>query len=233
MSDDILYKNDVTATQVKSLFADLVDQEVMIVGRMPEEGTGHIDLWAKLLSDQVILVNDLELSTIATHPERQPELLKIRDFLLHWQGEFAKRGFTVVTIPLPVPVYNGESEQALFHSYTNSLLVNGTILVPRYKQPIAELGIASEWISEEKDYVMPGGATSGMCPGRDDPLKYYDHCLTLDYEKRVQETLESIDYQNGKKYQVIWVEADKMVWFDGAVHCSTMEVPAAASVFLE
>jgi agmatine/peptidylarginine deiminase len=91
------------------------------------ETTGHIDLWAKYLNDTTVIVNDLEPQTLATEQPPRPRILFLKEWLDTRARELSDMGFTVVRIPMPLP------RSQIFRSYTNSLLLNGSALVPVYK----------------------------------------------------------------------------------------------------
>lgn len=87
-----------------------------------DEATGHVDMFAKFTGPDTVLVGafDPELSPVeAARMERNARLL----------GDLRVglgRRLRVVRVPMPPP------EGTVFRSYTNSLLVNGTAVVPSY-----------------------------------------------------------------------------------------------------
>lgn len=111
-------------------------RETIIFPRMPYEGTGHIDMWAKFLSDDTLIVGEIrnEIIELGGYTAAEAEKVKtMQSFLNRRASEIAKRGYKVVRIPMPAPVYDGDSW--MFRSYTNSLTVNKVALVPRYTNP--------------------------------------------------------------------------------------------------
>jgi len=84
----------------------------------PADGTGHIDMFAKLLSDNIVLI-----STAETEPFKST-------------GEKAIRYFESLTAPDGSPykiiTVEGWSISRTWYTYTNSLIVNDLVLIPIY-----------------------------------------------------------------------------------------------------
>ncbi len=98
-----------------------------IFPRMPTEGTGHIDMWGKFLDDDTVIVGQISDETLSYASSSNRSLtLRIQEFLDARAADIADLGYNVVRIPMPVPSAN------LFRSYTNSLLLNGTAIIPQY-----------------------------------------------------------------------------------------------------
>lgn len=106
-------------------------KSIHIFPRMPHEGTGHIDMWAKFLSDDTIIINELDVETIQFLPEGSNDRIAaedIRKYLVERRAELEGLGYTVVGIPMPTPIMS----KGNVRSYTNSLLVQKKVMVPRY-----------------------------------------------------------------------------------------------------
>jgi agmatine/peptidylarginine deiminase len=82
-------------------------------------------------------------------------------------AEIEAMGFNVIRIPAPGPIFRSDDT---FRSYTNSLTVNGNVIVPRYVTP------ASDTISTE----------SG---------DYFDQALLSKYEREVRKVYEKFGYK--------------------------------------
>lgn len=186
-------------------------KEVHVFPRMPEEGTGHIDMWAKFLSDDLILVNELsELQLKLPMAEAERDYAKIvKTYLDNMATKISGMGFQVVRIPMPLPQNRSWSEAAsestyhVVRSYSNSLLINRsgrqTAIVPRY----------------EKARLTPGEVSGrGLSAEIQD---YSDSDAIKDYEAAVEKAY------NAAGYQVSWINADQLIAAGGAVHCVTMQ----------
>lgn len=130
-NDDML----LSADQIKAYYADAAGcKQTTIFPRMPYEGTGHIDMWAKFLDDQTIIVSELRDELLKLYPRNQLDrVLRLQRYFNARADEIKKMGYKVVRIPIPGPVWSDFGD--VFRSYTNSLLVNGSAIVPRYVTP--------------------------------------------------------------------------------------------------
>lgn len=126
-------------------------KRTIIFESMPFEGTKHIDLWAKFLDDKTVIVNEIrdELLPLATYQsEALKKTKKVKDYLDARAQEIKNLGFDVVRVPMPLPWFG--SDFNLFRSYTNSLIVNGTVAIPQYKKPtMAEDGINGQYVDQK------------------------------------------------------------------------------------
>lgn len=118
-----------SAAQIKRYYMDFGGcKSVTIFPRMPNEKTGHIDMWAKFLDDDTVIVNEVSDETIAyaTSSSSRSFAKTIQGFMNDRAKEIESLGYKVVRIPMPLP------RTGLFRSYTNSLLVNGTAILTDY-----------------------------------------------------------------------------------------------------
>lgn len=162
--------------------------------RMPHETTGHIDVWAKLISESTVLVGQVTERAISRIPERidQADAEEIKSFLDKQAQAFAGMGYTVVRVPMPAPIIYG----GLYRSYTNSLLLNGTLIAPSYVAPAA-----------------------GVIAHSDGESNYPDADLQPEYEAQLRRQIESLGLN------ILFVPADRLVDYGGVIHCATMQVP--------
>ncbi len=113
---------------VKRYFIDYAGcQSVTVFPRMPVERTGHIDIWAKFINDDTVLVGEIlaeTLATVAGFPiERYGREIQI--FLDNRARDITAMGYKVERVPMPAPAGS-------VRSYLNALLANGTAIVPRF-----------------------------------------------------------------------------------------------------
>lgn len=180
-----------------------LQQEFWVVPRMPYEGTGHIDIWAKFLSPTQVIVGEISDESLALIPEEQAETYRAVQRFLNEQatgkdvngdeipGALATilhreaPEVEILRIPMPTPgVYRGIET---FRTYTNSLFVNQTAIVPRYQR-----GSRAE--RENRDL-----------------LKEQEQAVAEIYEKA--------------GFKVKWILADNLIRDGGAWHCVSMQVP--------
>ena len=96
--------------------------QMVAVKRPKKLGTGHIDMFAKLMSDKTMLLGQYD-------PELQPENAQILDDIESALKAIVTEGgekLEIHRIPLPW------DESGVWYTYTNALIVNDTVLVPVY-----------------------------------------------------------------------------------------------------
>ncbi len=125
-----------------------LQQKFTIVPRLPYESTGHIDIWAKFLSAKVLIIGEISEISLERVPEEQREAYtEVREFLNEQATGFNQAGqesteslayqlkkldpeIEIQRIPMPTPgIYKGIET---FRTYTNSVLINNTAIVPKY-----------------------------------------------------------------------------------------------------
>lgn len=89
----------------------------------------HLDMWAKIVDDHTVLVNELDDATLAAAGGQlgqvPDDLKELRD-ALNSKAEELSRYLKVKRLPMPLP-YRGA-----FRTFANALLVNGHAIVPSY-----------------------------------------------------------------------------------------------------
>lgn len=212
-NSEVIQNNDIILNeeQIKEEFKKQVEQDIWFVPMMPYESTEHIDMWAKFLNNDTLLIASLSDETLkASSSKNYSKFKEVQEFLEMQATGTDKSGKTVlnslaylvksqnpsvkiIRVPMPVPVIHKvtDSEETIeiFRSYTNSLLVNGYALVPQYSTDI---------------YTE---------------LPYNDNSLKQKYENEVESTYQQAGYK------VIWIPSDYLIGIGGAVHCVTMQVP--------
>ena len=97
-------------------------QQTIILDRMYGEGTGHVDMYAKFTASDTVLVGSYDRdydptnATILDRAAARLGAVRLAD----------GRPLRVVRIPMP------SHGPEVYRSYTNSLLVNGTVVMPTY-----------------------------------------------------------------------------------------------------
>ncbi len=186
-NNDIFKAGDIIldAEAVKQYYGEFAGcQRTTIFPRMPREKTGHIDMWGKFLDDDTVIVNQISDETLAYASAGNRALAsELQKYFDNRADDIEALGFKVVRIPMPVPSIG------LFRSYTNSLLLNGVAIIPRYNS-------------------ASGGS-------------YADQKLLSSYEAKVRQIYE------GLGYKAVFIPSDQLIATGGAIHCVTMQVPAA------
>lgn len=169
------------AEDIRSYYQDFGGcRRVNIFPRMPNERTGHIDMWAKFLDDDTVIVG--EISDEALGLVQGSDLSFAREISLYLEqrtADLIALGYDVVRIPMPLP------GRSFFRSYTNSLLVNRTAIIPQYS------------------------ASSS------------DASLVASYQAEAEAVYRRLGYKTS------FIPSDALIRNGGAVHCVTMQIPAA------
>ncbi len=198
---------------------------VSIFPRIPYEGTGHIDMWAKFLDNDTIIVNELrdEVVNLSWYTDEEKAKAKeIQTFLEARAQDISRLGFEVVRIPMPAPIFGYEAYYDekktqiiavpdVFRSYTNSITVNGHAVTPRYEAMDADGDI---YDAKTSKYL---GSTALKNP-------YPDADFIQAYEKEA-----SAAYENSG-YKMKFVTVDNLISIGGAIHCTTMQIAKNPSV---
>lgn len=89
----------------------------------------HLDMWAKIVDEHTVLVNQLDERTLAVVKSIYgtiPDDIKALAETLDAKAKEWAKYLTVVRLPMPMPFRN------TFRTFANSILVNGTAIVPTY-----------------------------------------------------------------------------------------------------
>lgn len=198
---------------------------VSIFPRIPYEGTGHIDMWAKFLDNKTVIVNELrdEVVNLPWYTEEEKsKAIEIQTYLESRAKDIKNLGFDVVRIPMPAPVfgyaaYADEKKTQIiqvpdiFRSYTNSITVNGYAVTPRYVAIDAE---ADLYDAKTEQYL-------GSQPMNN---AYPDEEFIQAYESEARAAYEKLNYK------MKFVTVDNLISIGGAIHCTTMQIAKAPTV---
>lgn len=156
----------------------------------------HIDMWARFIDDQTVLLAEIPQSTLSQWQNKMPlQTYKFAQRAQQFLNEQAERifndRFTVIRIPIPLPYLR--EKQFITPTFLNFLEVNQTIIIPRYGS-------------------LPGFSTL-----------YLDSDQFPNYQHRINELFSRISGWQKKK--IVWIDADAVIQQFGAIHCITSNVP--------
>lgn len=123
--------NSLSREQLASLYkAYLGCKKLYTPPPLYQEGTTHLDMFSKLLNDKVIMVAYSQASWGAS----TAEIKSLDDAATYYDTNTNAKGeaFKVIRIPM---VFKNGSEGRVYYAYTNSTIVNKTVLVPMYGLP--------------------------------------------------------------------------------------------------
>ena len=98
--------------------------KVILLKAMKNDGTGHADMFSKLLNDEIFIVGEYAKAEDGSEDNKQT--LDDNAAKLANETNGAGKKFRVIRMPMP-PFDNGVSR-----TYTNSLTVNDKVFVPQY-----------------------------------------------------------------------------------------------------
>jgi agmatine/peptidylarginine deiminase len=158
---------------------------------LPYDGIHHIDMHMKLLDEETLLVGQYPTG-VADGPQIELNIQYIQNNYQNCYG----RPYKIVRIPMP-PDANGQYPPAShYFTYTNSLIVNKTVLVPIYNFPQDTTALR---IYREN---MPGYSVIGFDCNQIIPAGGAIHCITkeigtrnpvLIYHARLQNTTDTVN----------------------------------------
>lgn len=114
---------DLSASGLEAIQAQYFGcSSTIFLERLAREGTGHVDMYAKFLSQDTILVGEYD--------ETDPQNAALLDRNVERLRSFAEANawpLNIVRIPMPL------GGNGVYRSYTNSLIVNDVVIVPTYR----------------------------------------------------------------------------------------------------
>jgi len=114
-----------TQDQLEQYFLDYFGvHKVIVTPHLINDGTGHIDMFVKLINDSTIIVGEYENQS-AGYPGNYDICNQVASQLAN-ETNGAGRPYNIVRMPMP-PYNNG-----ITYTYINSLIVNNKVLVPIY-----------------------------------------------------------------------------------------------------
>ncbi|PJF23240.1 MAG: hypothetical protein CUN56_01935 [Phototrophicales bacterium] len=166
MSEQIFRANPKYNRQTLEDYLHTVFQydKLIITPKLALEHTGHVDLLAKLANANTVLVSAPTSASTAAQ-------LRANITLFNRETNAIGEHYTVFELPTP-PLYFNWGAYAIRRSYTNSLIVNGRVLVPIYslKEDDTALRIYEEAMPDYE--IIPIDCTSGINGGG------AVHCMT-------------------------------------------------------
>jgi agmatine/peptidylarginine deiminase len=100
--------------------------KVIVIKQMKQDGTGHIDMFCKLLNDDTLIVGQY----VNPADGAQDNAQTLDDNAARLAGETNGQGKPFRVVRMPMPAFEPQDE--ISRTYTNSLIVNDKVLVPVY-----------------------------------------------------------------------------------------------------
>jgi len=158
-----------TLSQIETRMMDNMGiDRYIIMPTLPYDVIHHIDMHLKLLDEETILAGEYPVG-VADGPQIEANVQYIQNNYTTCFG----RPYKIVRIPMP-PDANGNypDNNGDYRTYTNSLLINGSVIVPAYEE---QYDTTAERIYRE---AMPGYAIHQIDCNSIIPSLGTIHCIT-------------------------------------------------------
>ena len=159
-----------TQDQLEQYFLDYFGvHKVIVTPHLINDGTGHIDMFVKIINDSTIIVGEYENQS-AGYPGNYDICNQVASQLAN-ETNGAGRPFNIIRMPMPS--YNN----GITYTYINSLIVNNKVLVPIY-------GISTEFANDDSvlalyETIMPGVEAVGFDCNQIIPANGAIHCIAM------------------------------------------------------
>jgi agmatine/peptidylarginine deiminase len=121
-----------TEAALRKIYQDYVNCDtVTFVPPIPREGTGHIDMFSKVIDQDTILVGYSD-STLGA---AQDEIDQLDDAAAAYAATPKPGGGSWYIVRVPMSFGYDANGKRVYYTHTNSLIVNSTVLVPTYGDP--------------------------------------------------------------------------------------------------
>jgi len=161
---------NLTQDQLEQYFLDYFGvHKVIVAPHLINDGTGHIDMFVKLINDTTVIVGEYENQS-AGFSGNYDICNQVANQLAN-ETNGAGRPFNIVRMPMP-PYNNG-----ITYTYINSLIVNNKVLVPIY-------GFSTEFANDDSvlalyETIMPGVEAVGFDCNQIIPANGAIHCIAM------------------------------------------------------
>lgn len=171
-SRGVLNANFMSESGVRAIYQNYLGCSVVkFVAPLPGEGTTHIDMFSKILDEDTILVA-YSNSSLGANASQIRHLDNVaRDYASTPKPDGGS--WNIVRIPMVI-----DNAWEVFYAYTNSLIVNDTVVVPVYGYDLD-----SEALSAYRR-AMPGYRVVGVDAQAVIPMGGSVHCTTMQVPKR-------------------------------------------------
>ncbi len=155
-------------------------RKTQIVSQIPHP---HVDMFLKFINKDTVLINEIQDRSMALLADAdlddKVKIPKIKAELDRIAKDLSK-SFRVIRVPMPLPVHD------IFFTYVNSVIVNDTVIIPRYQNPDPTRGTYPDqrYYASYEEEVQKAYQGLGMKPvflTADDLIKDGGafHCVTF------------------------------------------------------
>ena len=161
---------NLTEEQLSQYFLDYFGvHKVIITPHLINDGTGHIDMFVKIINDTTIIVGEYENQSTG-YPGNYDLCNQVANQLAN-ETNGVGRPFNIIRMPMPP--YNG----GITYTYVNSLLVNNKVLVPVYG--FTDTFANDNDVLSQYEEIIPGSEAIGFDCNQIIPANGAIHCITM------------------------------------------------------
>jgi agmatine/peptidylarginine deiminase/PKD repeat protein len=131
-SDLVLDENlDKTSSDLSAIFSDYLGVEnYVILPKLPFDGIHHIDMHMRIIDEETIIIGEYP-EGVSDGPAIEDNIRLIKSRVPTYFGN----QYNIIRIPMPPDQFNRYPDQeGYYRTYTNSLFLNKTIIVPVYEE---------------------------------------------------------------------------------------------------
>ena len=161
---------NLTEEELSQYFLDYFGvHKVIITPHLINDGTGHIDMFVKIINDTTIIVGEYENQSTG-YPGNYDLCNQVANQLAN-ETNGVGRPFNIIRMPMP-PYNSG-----ITYTYVNSLLVNNKVLVPIYG--FTDTFANDNDVLSQYEEIIPGSEAIGFDCNQIIPANGAIHCITM------------------------------------------------------
>ncbi|MBK8338933.1 MAG: agmatine deiminase family protein [Flavobacteriales bacterium] len=108
----------------------------VLMPKLPYDGISHIDMHMKLIDEERLLIGEFPLG-LSDGPQLESNI----DYVMtNWNSTFGTP-YEVIRVPMPSSTGGNYPPDASYRTYANNVFVNGTVLVPTYREEFDTVGL--------------------------------------------------------------------------------------------
>ena len=108
----------------------------VLMPTLPYDGIHHIDMHMKLLDEERLLIGEFPLG-VSDGPQLESNIDYVTN---NWNSTFGTP-YEVIRVPMPSSTGGNYPPDANYRTYANNVFVNGTVLVPTYREEYDTVGL--------------------------------------------------------------------------------------------
>ncbi len=129
-------KNEAQVDAIMGTWMGIQPGRYIKMPALPYDNINHIDMHMKLLDEEHLLVGEFPLG-VSDGPQIESNI----DYVTSNFNSVFGTPYEVIRVPMPPSTSGNYAPNASYRTYANNLIVNGTVLVPVYRQEYDTVGL--------------------------------------------------------------------------------------------